>query len=263
IATNSVWLQAKIHELLALVYYDGLQNVVPFYDQRSMVPAKDTSWIMEDWSHAFYLGKLCEKLGYSHDISFSYYGKAIALNPLAIDPFYMMHASHLKLLYTVGKQNEQAIKVSFFVKLTVVAAYSFTQSIKDTVMNMFDRMDLETSQLPVDVEGSIDANSDYKLEEVWHMLYDDCLSALKICVDGDLKYFHKARYLLAQGLYRRVESGDLEKAKEELCFCFKSSRSSFTINMWEIDGMVKKGRWKTIGLSGNMKVLEVNLPESS
>ncbi|CAK9158814.1 unnamed protein product [Ilex paraguariensis] len=268
---NTAVQQAEIHELLALVYYDGLQNVVPFYDQRSVVPAKDTAWIMfcqnsmrhfkkafeykEDWSHAFYLGKLCEKLGYSHDISFSYYDKAIALNPSAVDPFYRMHASRLKLLYTVGKQNEQALKV--------VAAYSFTQSTKDTVMNMFDRMDPETSQSPVDVEGSTDGNSDYKLEEVWHMLYDDCLSALKICVEGDLKHFHKARYMLAQGLYRRGESGDLEKAKEELSFCFKSSRSSFTINMWEIDGMVKKGRRKTIGLSGNMKVLEVNLPESS
>ncbi|CAK9175442.1 unnamed protein product [Ilex paraguariensis] len=194
---------AEIHELLALVYYDGLQNVVPFYDQRYVVPAKDTTWIMicqnsmrhfkkdfeykEDWSHAFYLEKLSKKLGYSHDISFSYYDKAIALDPLVVDPFYMMHASCWKLVYMVGKQNEKALKVFFFVKLTVVAAYSFTQSTKDTVMNMFDGMDPETSQSPVDVEGSIDANSDYKLEEVR----------------------------------------------------------------------------KTIGLSGNMKVLEVNLPESS
>lgn len=80
------------------------------------------------------------------------------------------------------------------------------------------------------------------MEEVWDMLYNDCLSALETCIEGDLKHFHKARYMLAQGLYRRGRSGDLEKAKEELSFCFKSSRSSFTIYMWEIDGMVKKGR---------------------
>jgi calcineurin-binding protein cabin-1 len=106
-------------------------------------------------------------------------------------------------------------------------------------------------------EGSI------QMEGVWHMLYNDSLSALGICVEGDLKHFHKARYMLAQGLYRRGGSSDLQRAKEELSFCFKSSRSSFTINMWEIDGMVKKGRRKTPGLAGNKKALEVNLPESS
>lgn len=80
------------------------------------------------------------------------------------------------------------------------------------------------------------------MEEVWNMLYNDCLSALECCVEGDLKHFHKARYMLAQGLYRRRSNDDLERAKEELSFCFKSSRSSFTINMWEIDSTVKKGR---------------------
>lgn len=80
------------------------------------------------------------------------------------------------------------------------------------------------------------------LDKVWHILYDDCLYALGTCVEGELKHFHKARYKLAQGLYRRGEAGDLERAKEELSFCFKSSRSSFTVNMWEIDGTVRKGR---------------------
>lgn len=65
----------------------------------------------QDWSHAFYIGKLCEKLGYSHEISLSYYDKAIDLNPSAVDPVYRMHASRLKLLYTRGKQNLEALKV--------------------------------------------------------------------------------------------------------------------------------------------------------
>ena len=65
----------------------------------------------EDWSHAFYLGKICEKLGCSHDTSLSYYAKAIALNPSAVDPFYRMHASRLKLLCTCGKQDQEAMKV--------------------------------------------------------------------------------------------------------------------------------------------------------
>lgn len=96
---------------------------------------------------------------------------------------------------------------------------------------------LETSYAKIG-EGSI------QMEGVWHMLYNDSLSALGTCVEGDLKHFHKARYMLAQGLYKRGGSSDLQRAKEELSFCFKSSRSSFTINMWEIDGMVKKGRYR-------------------
>ncbi|KAK4412567.1 Calcineurin-binding protein 1 [Sesamum alatum] len=268
--------QGEIHELLALVYYDGLQNVVPFYDQRSVVPLKDAAWKMfcqnsmshfkkafehkEDWSHAFYVGKLCEKLGYSYDASFSYYAQAIALNPSAVDPFYRMHASRLKLLYKCGKQNEEALKV--------VAAHSFAKSAKETVTSIFDGLGCESSESVVDVEDGISSSSSkvvdfHKFENAWNLLYCDCLSALETCVEGDLKHFHKARYMLAQGLHRRGGTGDLEKAKEELSFCFKSSRSSFTINMWEIDSMVKKGRRKNPGPSGNKRSLEVNLAESS
>lgn len=120
-------------------------------------------------------------------------------------------------------------------------------------MNIFSKMGPEIPDLYMDVEDkSIQANPEdaklvdsHLLEEVWSMLYRDCLSALETCVEGDLKHFHKARYMLAQGFYRRGESGDLERAKDELSFCFKSSRSSFTINMWEIDSSVKKGRYKS------------------
>ena len=38
--------QSEIHELLALVYYDSLQSVVPFYDQRTVSPVKDSAWTM-------------------------------------------------------------------------------------------------------------------------------------------------------------------------------------------------------------------------
>lgn len=107
-------------------------------------------------------------------------------------------------------------------------------------------------ELPLDVQnGNIQEGSEntekhpeiHQLEDSWRMLYSDCLSALQICVEGELKHFHKARYRLAQGLHKRGEDGDLEKAKDELSFCFKSSRSTFTINMWEIDGIVRKGRY--------------------
>lgn len=65
----------------------------------------------EQWLHAFYLGKLCEKLGHSTAKAFSYYNKAMALNPTAVDPVYRIHASRLKLLYTLGKQNLEVIQV--------------------------------------------------------------------------------------------------------------------------------------------------------
>ncbi|KAL8113567.1 calcineurin-binding protein 1 [Apium graveolens] len=271
--------QGEIHELLALVYYDAIQNVVPIYDQRLVMPSKDAAWLMfcqssmrhfkkafshkEDWSLVFYLGKLCEKLGYSHEMSFSFYDKAISLNQTAVDPFYRLHASRLKLLYTCGKQDKEALKA--------VSAYSYNQETKVTAMAIFGDMESETSELAsAGEEGSRVSNSDnikrvgsQQLEGLWHMLYNDCLYALEICIEGDLKHFHKARYMLAQGFYRRGDKGDLEKARDELSFCFKSSRSSFTYNMWEIDGMVKKGRRKTPSVSGNKRALEVNLPESS
>ncbi|WCJ29540.1 Tetratricopeptide repeat (TPR)-like superfamily protein [Euphorbia peplus] len=272
--------QCEIHELLALVYYDSIQNVVPFYDQRSLAPAKDAAWMAfcenslkqfkraslhkQDWSHAFYMGKLCEKLGYSYHTSLPYYDKAIALNPSAVEPVYRMHASRLKLLYMCGKRNLEALKF--------LAGYSYSQSVKDAAMNILDKLEAKSSYPSSDdmkEESSRGDSADVKheesicMEEVWNMLYNDCLNALEVCVEGDLKHFHKARYMLAQGLYRRHLNDDLEKAKDELSFCFKSSRSSFTISMWEIDSMVKKGRRRTASVAGNKKALEVNLTESS
>lgn len=58
------------------------------------------------------MGKLCQKLGYSHDTSLSYYDKAIGLNQSAVDALYRMHASRLKLLWTCEKQNVEVLKVS-------------------------------------------------------------------------------------------------------------------------------------------------------
>nr|KYP70140.1 hypothetical protein KK1_009348 [Cajanus cajan] len=215
--------------------------------------------LKQDWLHAFYLGKLSEKLGYSLEIALSYYNKAIALNTCAVDPVYRMHASRLKLLFKCGKQNLEILKV--------LSANSFNQSVNEAVTSILGGID--SSYLDIKERG-IHANfvetkheELLKLDTVWSMLYNDCLSALETCVEGDLKHFHKARYMLAQGLYKRGESGDIERAKDHLSFCFKSSRSSFTINMWEIDSMVKKGRRKTPGSAGIKKALEVNLPESS
>lgn len=117
-------------------------------------------------------------------------------------------------------------------------------------MSIFDKLDAGNSHSQIDINEKCTQASSAETEhdeslilEAWHMLYSDCLSALETCVEGDLKHFHKARYMLAQGLYNRGDSGDLERAKDELSFCFKSARSSFTINMWEIDSMVKKGRY--------------------
>lgn len=131
----------------------------------------------------------------------------------------------------------------------VVSAHAFSQSAKEAVANIFGGFTSESQESSVNVkDGVSNSNSEVvdfqKLEQVWNLLYSDCLSALETCVEGDLKHFHKARYVLAQGLHRRGGTGDLEKAKEELSFCFKSSRSSFTINMWEIDSTVKKGRYE-------------------
>lgn len=129
----------------------------------------------------------------------------------------------------------------------VVAAHAFSQSAKEAVTNIFGGLTSESPDSLLHVKDGVStSNSEVvdipKSEQVWNLLYNDCLSALETCVEGDLKHFHKARYILARGLHQRGGAGDLEKAKEELSFCFKSARSSFTINMWEIDSTVKKGR---------------------
>ncbi|KAM0859920.1 hypothetical protein ACQ4PT_046877 [Festuca glaucescens] len=269
--------EVEIHELLALVYYDSLQNVVPFYDQRATLPVKDSTWDMfcqnslkhfekafelkAQWLHAFYLGKLCEKLGHSPAKAFSYYSIAIELNPTAVDPVYRMHASRMKLLYTRGKHNLDVIQV--------VADYTYNQSTKENVLSMLGSITNAKHSSSEQNNNTLDSTEKNEfvepdlLDKVWRILYDDCLYALGTCVEGELKHFHKARYKLAQGLFRRGEAGDLERAKEELSFCFKSTRSSFTVNMWEIDGAVRKGRKKNPSIGASRKNLEVSLSESS
>lgn len=140
---------------------------------------------------------------------------------------------------------------NFLLTFQVLVSYCFDESIKDTAMAIIGTATFGSSRpLEEGQDGNLEASyakigeGSIQMEGVWHMLYNDSLSALGTCVEGDLKHFHKARYMLAQGLYKRGGSSDLQRAKEELSFCFKSSRSSFTINMWEIDGMVKKGRYR-------------------
>ena len=48
--------------------------------------------------------------------------------------------------------------------------------------------------------------------------------------------------MLAQGFYNRGEGNDMERENEQLSLYFKTNRSIFTINMCEIDGVVRKGR---------------------
>lgn len=273
--------QSQVHELLALVYYDSLQNVVPLYDQRNYVPARDSAWTnfcqnslkhfekafayKPEWSHPFYLGKLSEKLGHPYEKALSYYSKAASMNPSAVDPVYRIHASRLKLLYTTGRHNSRAIKV--------VAGYCYQPSTKEKVSGLLEAACKDSSQVSVENEKSGLLTEVVKLDilpeapeplvEAWRLLFDDCIAALEVCVEGELKHFHKARYMLAQGFYNRGEGNDLERAKEQLSFCFKSNRSIFTINMWEIDGVVRKGRRKAPGLGGAKKGLELGMPESS
>lgn len=73
------------------------------------------------------MGKLSEKLGLSHDKALSYYAKAIALNPSAVDSIYRMHASRLKFLGKCGKGDLQALKVCSIksYKVLIVACFEF------------------------------------------------------------------------------------------------------------------------------------------
>lgn len=84
------------------------------------------------------------------------------------------------------------------------------------------------------------------LGKAWKVLFDDCIAALQLCLEGDLKHFHKARYRIAQGFNHLGRTEDIERAKDEISFCFKSHRSPFIIYMWEIDDSSRKNRFADI-----------------
>ncbi|KAF5935106.1 hypothetical protein HYC85_026235 [Camellia sinensis] len=135
----------------------------------------------------------------------------------------------------------------------VVAEYSFSESTKENVMKILSRMGTEIPDLLMDVEDkSIQTNPEdtklvdsHQLEEAWHMLYRDCLSALEICVEGDLKHFHKARYMLAQGLYRRGDTS---------CAVLPSS-----VNLYVVPFQLATAGHFYPGLDG-VNALDLNIP---
>lgn len=64
-----------------------------------------------EWLHAFYLGKLCQKMGQSPAKALSYFNKAALLNSSGVDPVYRMHASRMKLLYSHGYEKIDILQV--------------------------------------------------------------------------------------------------------------------------------------------------------
>ncbi|KAF2300067.1 hypothetical protein GH714_007884 [Hevea brasiliensis] len=111
-----------------LFEYDLLHNPLRLRVGNSL----EIFMMREDCSHAFYMEKLCEKLGYSYETSLSYYDKAIALSPLAMDPFYRMHASCIKLICFYGKQNLELLKV--------LSGYYFDLSMKEAAVNVLGKL---------------------------------------------------------------------------------------------------------------------------
>ncbi|GBG76720.1 hypothetical protein CBR_g22939 [Chara braunii] len=308
--------QGEVQELLGLVYYDAIQNVVPLYDQRRHQPVREKAWrnLCEnatlhfkgafakkpEWLHLFYLGKLSEKLGHPPGEALAFYKRASEMNPSILDPIYRLHASRMKLLCSCPRNDRRILKV--------VAEYCFRQEAAHMVEDLLrcsegnitidmssrgqvgerEREDCE-SQLArgvdgargreeggmADVQGPVGAvwisdmvstgavvhagegedateapssgsgqlvvvrtsgQSPSEIEATaWELLFADCMEVMRMCVDADLKHFHRARYCMAKWLLRRGGVGEVERAKEELAFCFRTGRSPFTINMWEID----------------------------
>ncbi|CAK9882527.1 unnamed protein product [Sphagnum jensenii] len=254
--------KSEVNELLALVYYDSIQNVVPSFDQRRHVPIRDSTWLglcqkaffhfevafslRPHWTHVFYLGKLSEKLGHLSVEALSYYRKAVEMNSAGVDPLYRLHASRLKLLCRTSHY-DQAV-------LQVVAEHCFLPHTMEKV-HIFSGPGKPKPQGEVGVD-----DDNQQLKQAWRLLFDDCIAALQSCFDGELKHFHKARYRMAVGLHCRGDDHDSDKSKEELAFCFKTQRSLFTINMWEIDeSHLRKSRRRP----AHQRVLELGMPESS
>ncbi|KAF2300065.1 hypothetical protein GH714_007870 [Hevea brasiliensis] len=101
----------------------------------------------------------------------------------------------------------------------VLSGYSFDLSMKEPAMNVLGKLAAEIPHLPDDTkdrstqEASLERKQEESIhmEEVWNMPYNDCISSLEICVEGNLKHFHKAICILAQGLSRRGLKGDLQR----------------------------------------------------
>ena len=133
-----------------------------------------------------------------------------------------------------------------------MASYCYQPSTKEKVYGILEVTCKDAYKISVENEKSGFLTEVVKLDIIPEVprtfgrgmedFFYDCIAALEVCVEGELKHFHKARYMLAQGFYNRGEGNDLESEKEQLPFFFKSNRSIFTINMWEIDGVVRKGR---------------------
>ena len=124
----------------------------------------------------------------------------------------------------------------------VVSKYSYVVGTKEKIDSLLQfGQSLDGLETDVNADAVLEAEKS-NIEDAWNILFDDCVKALEACIEGDLKHYHKARFRLAQALFSRNRTNDKEKAKEELGFCFKSNRSLFTINMWEIDGATKKNR---------------------
>ncbi|CAM6113955.1 unnamed protein product [Calypogeia fissa] len=265
--SNTPEKQSEIHELLALVFYDCLQNVAPSFDQRSRVPERDAAWSSlckkaikhfqrafthrPDWTHLLYIGKLCEKLCRPSEEAFDFYRRAVEMKSSAVDPVYRLHASRLKLLC---KSDQEDVKT-----LQVIALHCYVPSTKEKVFNLLECISESNPEILSSPNCAENFSNHELILQIRRHLFDDCLMAMKVCVEGELKHYHKARFRMAHCLCSPTEIQDLDKAKEELAFCFRSSRSLFTINMWEIDSSLRKIRRK----AAHQTNLDVQMPESS
>ncbi|KAI5079572.1 hypothetical protein GOP47_0005051 [Adiantum capillus-veneris] len=267
--------ERSVHELLALVYYDTLQNVAPCYNQRQHIAARDAAWrevcqksllhfekalsFRSEWLYFFYLGKLCEKLGEPCEVVLQYYQEAVQSNPSAVDSLYRLHASRLKWLCNKGATDLETMKI--------IAKYSYDTGTQEKVDGLILAIEASVDLAKDGSQASLQIMPELPAEKVansvWNTLLEDGIKALEVCTEGELKHFHKARYRLAQCLYARGKENDIERAKEELGFCFRSNRSLFIINMWEIDGTTKKNRRKMPASTGARRSYEITMPESS
>lgn len=204
-----------------------------------------------DWTHLFYMGKLYEKLCRPIQEAFDLYKRAVDMKSSAVDPIYRLHASRLKLLCRSDKQDVKTLEI--------IAQHCYSSSIKEKVVTLLKSVSdcytpVQSSLVPADPVNSSDL-----LVEIRRQLFEDCVAVMRMCMEGELKHYHKARFRLAHALYSCTGNQDVDRAKEELAFCFRSSRSLFTINMWEIDGSLRKIRRK----AAHSTNLDVQMLESS
>ncbi|KAK9866909.1 hypothetical protein WJX84_006779 [Apatococcus fuscideae] len=209
---------ANISEVLGLQYYHQLQGGPPASNQRQRTSLQDGAYaeccrrcqsayeqaariLPDEWQFPYFIGKMQSKLGAPPEQVLHSFALACRNAKLyaggQLEPLYRLHATRLKML------------LSGVVPVSLLHRHCFQSG---------------ADHHPADA-GTTSQGSD-----VFQLLLNDCLGALRYCLKHR-PWFHKAQYRLAVALWHQQSP---EAAVSELRQLFSRGRKQFTIFLWKI-----------------------------